>query len=89
MWAARDADNQSGLLLYLYHEPTFFPLMFGVQYLNYQQTQASYKGGGATDSHSVTLSPYQRSALNAVQYLKTAQIVQFILLTTKEAVKFD
>ena len=35
--------------------PTFFSLMFGVQYLNYHQIPASYQGGGASDSHSVTL----------------------------------
>ena len=36
--------------------PTFFPLMFGVQYLNYHQVPASYQEGGASDSHSLTLS---------------------------------
>ena len=36
--------------------PTFFPLMFGVQYLNYYQITASYQEGEASDSHSLTLS---------------------------------
>ena len=52
-----------------------FPLMFGMQHLNKHQTQASYQGGGASDSHSVTLTPYQSSALNSVQYLNTAQFI--------------
>ena len=63
--------------------------MVGVQYLNYHQILESYQGGGASDSHAVTLSHYQRSALNIVQYLNTAQFIQFILLKTKEAVNFD
>ena len=53
------------------------------------QTQASYQGGGASDSHSVTLSLYQFSAVNIVQHLNTAQFIQCILIKTKEAVKFD
>ena len=36
--------------------PTFFPLMFGVQYLNYHHIPASYQEGGASDSHSLTQS---------------------------------
>ena len=63
--------------------------MFGVQYLNLHQTQASYQIGGASDSHSVTFSCYQISALKIVQYLNTAQFIQCILIKTKEAVKFD
>ena len=47
------------------------------------------QGGGASDSHSVTLSLYQVSALNVVQYLNTAQFIQCILIKTKETVKFD
>ena len=67
--------------------PTCFPLMFGVPYLKLCQTQASYQGGGASDSHSVTLN--QISALNVVQYVNTAQFIQCILIKTKETVKSD
>ena len=31
--------------------PAYFPLMFGVQYLNYHHTLASYQEGGASDAH--------------------------------------
>ena len=68
---------------------TFFPLMFGVQYLNLYQTQASYQGGGASDSHSVPLRLIESHALTVVQYLNTTQFIQCIPIQTKETVKFD
>ena len=63
--------------------------MFGVQYLNYHQIPTSYQEGGASDSHSLTLSEIWNHALTLVQYLNTAQLIQFILQKTKEAVNFD
>ena len=50
--------------------PTRFPLMFGVQYLNYHQIPASYREGGASDFHSVTLTEIQNHALTKVQNLQ-------------------